>query len=201
MIKASKEDKSNVLRIIEESFENNNSVNWVVKDDNRKKERLRALAEYAFDMGYAKKGVYLSEDGEAVAICFQESIKVNLLKQMYLQTRLFLQAISIKNIGEVLKRQKYLKSVKPTNDYMYFWFFAASDKGKGQGGAFSLQKGIYELSEKKQLPIYLETTIRKNKIVYERFGFENYHTWHLPKQDFDMWFLRRFPEQASNSKT
>lgn len=201
MIKARKDDKTTVLNIIEESFKDNNSVNWVVKNDHRKDQRLRALAEYAFDMGYAKQGVYLSEDKEAVAICFKESIKVNPLKRIYFQLKLFFQAISVKNIGEVLRRQKYLKSVKPKSDYMYFWFFAASDKGKGQGGPYSLQKGIYELSEKNQLPIYLETTIRKNKVVYERFGFEIYHTWHLPKQNFDMWFLRRFPEQTANPKT
>ena len=188
-------DKQKVISIIEESFNDNPSIKWLIKNDDKKKRKLRALAEYMFDAGMNKNGVYLSSDNESVAICYLENGTDNPLKDCVLILKLIIKALGFRNAFKVFKRQQYLKGYRPfESDYLYFWLFGSSNKGKGCGGAFELQKGIFEMSEKLKLPIYMETSVKKNRIVYERFGFNVYHTWLLKKQSISMWLMRRNPK-------
>ncbi len=193
-------DKSKVIRIIEESFNDNNTFNWLTQNNGKKTERLKAMAEYMWNIGFAKKGVYLSTDEEAVAICYKKYNKINVLKNIYFKFKFLKDVIGFSNIFKIIRRQKRLMLHKPSSNYLYFWLFAASDKGKGSGGAKDLQKGIYELSQQENLPIYLETTIPKNKNVYERYGFETYHKEVLENQTFDTWFMKRYPLNGNKQK-
>jgi hypothetical protein len=43
-----------------------------------------------------------------------------------------------------------------------------------------------------QIPLYAETRMRKNSLVYQRFGFELFHEWQHPSGD-TMYFLRYNP--------
>jgi len=190
-----KNDKARVVRIIEESFKGNPSVTWVVKDDHKKDQRLKALAEYLFDVGFAKKGVYLSTDNNATAIIFRFNNKLNKLVEKYHEARLLIRAIGIKKMFKILHRQAYLKSQKPASgEYLYMWVFGASDEGRGQGGALELKEGIFQLSRDVKLPIYIETTVAQNRMVYERYGFSVYHSWPVPHQGITVWFMKWDPE-------
>ncbi len=159
------------------------------------------MAEYIFEIGYAKKGIYLSEDNEAVAICYKKNNQINLFKNICLKFKFLKNVAGFSNIFKIFKRQKRLKALKPSSNYLYFWLFAASDKGKGSGGAKGLQKGIYKLSYKENLPIYLETTIRKNKNVYEHYGFQTYHKEKLEGQPFNTWFMKRYPTNGNKQNS
>jgi hypothetical protein len=193
MFTSEKKHRKKAISIIQEALIDNNSMNWILKKDKKRDDRLVVLAEYLFDSGMARKGVYLSEDTEAIAICCQKSNKINFFKKTYLQLKLICFGIGFSKIIMVMKRQRQLHSFKPKTDYLYFWLFAASDAGKGTKSTYELQKGIYKLSKDRNLPIYLETSIRKNRVVYERYGFDVYHTWKIDDQEFDMWFMRRNP--------
>lgn len=52
MTKASISDKDLILDILCDSFDTNNSVNYVVNQDKNRKNRIRKLMEYSFDMCY-----------------------------------------------------------------------------------------------------------------------------------------------------
>jgi hypothetical protein len=194
---ASINDKQKVISIIEESFNDNPSIKWLIKNDTRRQKRIKALAEYLFESGMNKKGVYLSSDMETVAICYRENESGNPLKELILILKLIFRAIGFFNALRILKRQFYLKSKRwIDSDYLYFWLIGSSNKGKGQGGAREIQKDIFEMSESLKLPIYMETSINQNRIVYERYGFKTYHTWPLRKQGITMWLMRRLPKEA-----
>jgi hypothetical protein len=188
-------DKHTVVKIIQESFENNPSVDWVISTQKSKKKALTVLAEYAFNVGLRRKGVYLSSDNEATAICYRHSNKINPFFDILYKLHLLFGAIGFKNLKNVRHRQKYIKSKKPQqNDYLYFWFFGASNNGKGKGSAYDLQKHLFRMADANKLPIFLETSIRKNRVVYERYGFEVHHTWHVQSENIDMWFMKREPQ-------
>jgi hypothetical protein len=193
---ALKNDKQQVIRIIKDSFKDNNTINWFIKNDHKRDSRLTAFASYIFDIGFSRKGIFLSEDNEALAVFYRNKAKTNVFKDAVLNIKVISKAIGFNQIFNVIKRHIYLRKHKPSSDFFYFWLFAASDKGKGNGGAKELQKGLYELSENEKLPIYLETTILKNKNVYERYGFETYHIWKPGHQDLNMWFMRRNPAKT-----
>ena len=50
-------DKHKVVSIIEESFNDNPSIKWLIKNYFKRKERLRAMAKYLFETGVNKKEI------------------------------------------------------------------------------------------------------------------------------------------------
>ncbi|MEP2023531.1 MAG: GNAT family N-acetyltransferase [Reichenbachiella sp.] len=191
MQKATKADQSLVVDIIAESFPYNPSVLSILKNDKKEPQRMRALARYVFKTALRRNAIFLSTDRTGVAICYRFNGHKEILIDYWNQMVLAISAIGIERIFKVLKRDNYVKKQRPkTGDFMYFWFFGVSDEGKGQGAAHELQKAIFEEAKKENLPIYLETSIAKNKRVYERYGFEVYHTWNYISEGITLWFMR-----------
>ena len=64
----------------------------------------------------------------------------------------------------------------------------------GVGGAvFELRDAIFEMATQVNLPIYLETAIERNKVAYERYGFETFHYWEDPAENIKFWFMKWEP--------
>lgn len=178
-----------VTQILTQSFQTNPSALWVIKQDGSVQKRLKALIEYAVATGLENDGVYLSDDETAAAICFEEPAKSN-LKSYWHQIQLIRKAIGITRVPQVLKREGYLKKHRPNLPHLNFWFLGVDPKQKGTGGVRDLKQGIFQLSAEKNLPILLETSVRRNKEVYEYFGFHAYHTWQQ-SENYTLWFMRR----------
>ncbi|UXX78288.1 hypothetical protein N7E81_13075 [Reichenbachiella carrageenanivorans] len=191
MPKATKADESLIVDIIANSFPSNPSVRSILKNDKKEPQRMRWLAKYVFKTALRRKAIFLSTDRTGVAICYKfNSHKENLL-DYWNQLVLAITAIGIERIFKVIKRDHYVKSKRPASgDFLYFWFFGVSDAGKGHGAAHELKKAVFAEAEKQNLPIYLETSIAKNKRVYERYGFETYHTWDYKSEGITLWFMR-----------
>lgn len=180
---------SKVVHILTQSFQSNPSALWVIKQDGQVHKRLQALIEYAVRTGLENNGVFLSDDDSAAAICFEEPAKAS-LHSYWNQVKLILNAIGISRVPQVLKREAYLKKHRPDEPHLNFWFLGADPGSKGAGGVYDIKQDIFALAADKQLPILLETSVERNKNVYERFGFRVYHTWEQ-SDDYTLWFMRR----------
>ncbi len=178
-------------RILTDSFKTNPSALWVIKKDGKIDYRLQALVEYAVKTGVQNDGVFLSDDKTAAAICMQEPIKEG-LKSYWNQFQLVKKAIGFSRIFKVLAREAYLKKHRPDIPHLNFWFLGVDPKKKRTGSVFDLKEGIFSLSKRKNLPILIETSVERNKLVYERFGFECYHIW-KESEEYTLWFMRRNP--------
>ena len=189
---ATKSDKKKFIEIIAESFDTNPSVNWVIKNDSKRTKRIRAVANYAFEKALLKQGAYISSDETGIALCYKYNKKSNFIRDYWNQVKLAVVAIGIERIIEVLNREAYLEKLRPkSGEFLYFWFFGVSNEGKGKGAAKELKDYIFNLSDKTGLSIYLETSVAKNKNVYERYGFELYHSWEVKEQGITLWFMKR----------
>jgi hypothetical protein len=192
MRKAVSSDQKLIIDIITESFIHNPSVLSVVKNDHKIKHRIAELAKYAFKTAVKRNGVYISSDNQGVAICYKYNEKKESFTDYWNQLNLAIKSIGLSRVIKILKREGYVKNFRPkTGDYLYFWFFGVSNKGKGRGAALELKDAIIKESINKELPIYLETSVEKNKIVYERYGFEVYHTWYNQSEKMTLWFMKR----------
>lgn len=197
MRKCTKADRSKVIDIITASFDTNPSVNRVIKNDTKRKERIKALADYSFKTSLLRDGAFISSDEQGVALCYKYNIRKEGLKDYWNQLILVGKAIGIGRVCDIMKRDGYLKSKRPTDgNYLYFWFLGITDKGKGGIAIRELKQHLFTESEKGNLPIYLETSVPKNKRVYERYGFETYHEWTDPKTGDVIWLMRRMPDKG-----
>jgi ribosomal protein S18 acetylase RimI-like enzyme len=72
-----------------------------------------------------------------------------------------------------LDRESKIKKFHP-KEFIYLWYVGVEPTDQGKGIGSSLLQDIINLSNKRKLPIYLETSTERNLPLYERFKFEKY---------------------------
>jgi hypothetical protein len=189
---ASNKDKIKVASILVQSFSDNPTLSFMVGDKHNRKKRLQAIANYAFDYGFKRKGVFLSTNEKGAAICFHFNSKKNDLSDIVLLCKMIWSGFDFYKFFDIANHVKYIRDQRPASgDYLYFWFFGVDLQEHPRVSAKELSKDIFLKSLKKQLDIYAETTIKRNMIVYGRMGFKVYKTWYNPKNGITVWFMKR----------
>jgi hypothetical protein len=78
MRRATVNDRQLVIDILKKSFDDNKSVNYVVKQDQKRKDRIKGLMEYSFDVCNAFGEVWMSEDLQACGlILFPDKLRLD----------------------------------------------------------------------------------------------------------------------------
>ncbi|MBC8111344.1 MAG: N-acetyltransferase, partial [Verrucomicrobia bacterium] len=75
MKEAAKHDKSIVLKILMESFDDNPSVNYVIKQDEKRKRRIKELMSYSFEYCLLFGKVFLSENEDGCVMLLYPTLK------------------------------------------------------------------------------------------------------------------------------
>ncbi len=188
MKKAEYNDKDLIVDILTKSFETNQSVNYIVKQDEKRLERIRALMDYSFEVCYLFGDVFLSDDRKACALVLYPDKKKTTLKSIMLDLKLILSCIGIENIKKALNREAMIKKIQPKEAMYYLWFIGVDPAYQGSGIGSELLKEIIEHSRQTERPIYLETSTLKNLPWYEKFDFDIYHEAEL---SYKLFFLTR----------
>ncbi|MBU6206031.1 MAG: GNAT family N-acetyltransferase [Bacteroidetes bacterium] len=178
MRQATNQDKEKVIDIISEAFKDNARVNWVVKQDGKKQQRIRELIRYAFETVFPRNGVFISSNEKAVALCYRMNLKPNSLYDYYIKLRLGIKSMSPERISYVMKRQSAISAQRPSDgNYFYFWFLAVEKEERGRGAGWELSHHMFEMSRKEKIPILAETSDERTCRIYQRFGFTLYNTF------------------------
>jgi ribosomal protein S18 acetylase RimI-like enzyme len=188
MKKASYENKALITEILYQSFKENKSVNYIVKQDSKRENRIKSLMDYSFDVCYLFGDIYLSEDDKACALVLYPEQKKATLKSISLDIKLMLNCIGIGNIAKALNRESKIKEIQPKEKIYYLWFIGVDPRYQGKGIGSKLMEELIKDSEEKQRPIYLETSTLKNIPWYKKFGFEIYHELEF---SYKLFFLKR----------
>ncbi|MGI8637163.1 MAG: GNAT family N-acetyltransferase [Segetibacter sp.] len=195
MSKASKIHKERIIELLAECLDDNKSVNWIVKQDSQRKERIRHLIDYSFDACIDSDQIRLTDDQNGVIICSLSDDKLPFLEEAYLTARFVFQVTGIDGVGKALRREEYIKSFHPQDyEYIYLWFIAVDKSAQGTGIGSKMIKEIIDESEKENIPIYLETSDERTLQFYLKHGFQVHHTSEEELFGFVSYFLRRIPE-------
>lgn len=188
MIKANYADKKLVTDLLSRAFDTNVSVNFLVKQDSKRQERIRFLMDYAFETCMGTGEVLWSDDKKACALIQYPDQKKTSVKSIWLNLQLLFKSIGLLRMGQILNREKVLKKNAPPASALYLWFIGVdpSAQGKGVGSAFVQE--IIDKSVAMQRPIYLETSMVQNVPFYQKLGFEKYDEIREPHTLF---FIRR----------
>jgi hypothetical protein len=153
---------------------------------------LRLMTEYAFQLVEKFDGIYLSGDKTTVLFYYTKKAYRRNFMDYLKYGQMFLKAIKPAQLLPTLKREKYIASLRPDyDDYIYVWILASDQSKTSIRGLADINQHLYELSERLQLPILIETTIEKILRLYKYVGFEEYHKWHDEAADISVWFLQR----------
>ena len=191
MIKAGKKHKSHVIEILTKSFEDNQSVNYIVNQDNKRIDRIKVLMDYSFEVCFRFGEVFLSDDQKACALVLYPDQKKLSIESTLLDVKLLLNAIGLTRAGKAMSRESAIKSNYPKKPIYYLWFLGVDTSAQSKGIGSKLLKEIIEDSQMQHKPIYLETSTIKNIPWYEKFGFSIYNELDF---GYKLFLLRRSEE-------
>lgn len=169
MKQATQSDKNQIIHLLCKSFNDNYSVNYIIKQDQRRMQRMAALMDYSFEICMRFGEVWLSDDGHACALVLYPQNKRSTL---LLDIQLILKAIGIGGVKKALSRENRIKAKKPAIPMLYIWFIGVDPAVQHKGIGSKLLQEI--IARAQGLPVYLETSNVKNLPWYTRFGFEIY---------------------------
>jgi hypothetical protein len=188
MIKAEYKDKDRVAAILAESFDDNKSVNYIIKQDKKRSQKIIKLMEYSFDICYHFGNVFLTDDKNGCALVLFPDKKKNNLKSILLDIKLIISCIGLSNINKAIKREAEIKKLHPKELMYYLWFIGVEKKMQNSGIGSSLMEEVIKDSQLKQRSIFLETSTLKNIPWYEKFGFKIYNELGL---GYQLFFMKR----------
>lgn len=188
MLKAEVADKELITKILSKSFEANQSVNYIVRQDNKKTGRIDALMEYSFEVCSLFGDVFFSDDHKACALLLYPQNKRTTIKSIWLDVKLITQAIGFDGIGKALERESKIKAKQSKEPMIYLWFIGVNPSDQHKGIGSKLLQDVIAFAEQKKLPIFLETSTLTNLPWYERFGFKIYDRLELT---YTLYFLKR----------
>ncbi|WP_423147808.1 GNAT family N-acetyltransferase [Rubrolithibacter danxiaensis] len=188
MINAEYSDKGLIVDILTKSFDTNQSVNYIVKQDEKRVKRIRVLMEYSFEICYLFGNVFLSNDKKACALILYPDKKKTSFKSIMLDVKLILSCVGIKNIKKTLERESKIKRIQPKELMYYLWFIGVDPKYQNKGVGSKLLDELIEDGKQKKRSVYLETSTLKNLPWYQKLGFHIYNQLDL---SYNLFFLKK----------
>lgn len=164
-------EKQIIVNILRKSFWDNKSVNFVVKQDNKREFRIKRLMEYSYFQGESFGKIYLSKDQNACAIVLIPSKKKTTLKAIIWDLKLVFGCMGLSKVSKVLKREGEIKKHHPDFPFLHLWYIGVNPEFQGQAKGTELMARIMHDAKELDLPIYLETSNPKNFPFYEKLGF------------------------------
>lgn len=168
----------------------------IVKKGGNRDRRFHYLATHMVEKAIEKDALIVSKNRKGIAILFKTSKKDNnIWKDLWTQLGLVINVTGIKNAYGIIKNQDYIKKQRPAKgEYLYCWFWGILQDSRGADTQVGkeMKDEFYRRAKEYKLPLYAETRMRKNAVVYQKFGFKLFHEWQHPSGD-TMYFLRYDP--------
>lgn len=175
MIDATYSDKNTVVDILAVSFDDNKSVNYIVKQDGHRKQRLRQLMGYSFDVCNSFGRVLFSENKKACALVVFPDQKKAILQSILWDIKLITGCIGLKGVSKALSREKKIKDLQPKEPLYYLWFIGVKPDDQHKGIGSALLREIIQDAEQQNRTLCLETSTEKNIPWYRNHGFIIYN--------------------------
>jgi ribosomal protein S18 acetylase RimI-like enzyme len=164
--------KEQIIDVLTDSFLENKSVNYIIRKDKFKRKRVAALMEYSYEHANAFGKVYHHPTQPAFGLLIDTSKKKTTIQSMYWNLKFVFKCVGIKNLKNVITREKILQSKLPKEKFYHLWFVGVSKGIQGKGIGSELIQQI--LTDCKDAPLCLETSMPQNFPFYEKLGFECY---------------------------
>lgn len=174
MTKASYSDKNAVVSILTASFADNKSVNYIIKQDAKKKHRIRKLMEYSFEYCFWFGEILLSDDKKACALIIFPDKKKTTFKSVVADIKLMADCTGLINAKKAIKREAIIKKNHPSPPFAYLWFIGVNPSDQNKGAGTVLLKQILEKNQTEGRPVILETSTERNLPWYLKHGFTIY---------------------------
>ena len=172
-------DREIIIDIVANAFVENPRVQTMLKHKNPVR-NVALMTEYAYELVEKFNGIYLSADKTTVLFYYKNSDYRRGFIDYLKYARMFLRTIKPSQLLPTLKREKYIKSLRPDyKDYIYVWILGSVKDKTSIRGLADIRDHLFNMSRNLNLPILIETTVEKVLKLYKFVGFDIYYRYTL----------------------
>lgn len=190
MRSAVEKDKQLIVELLTNSFDDNQSVNYIIPQDKNRVIRIKSLMKYSFEICKLFGEVWIADNNDSCCLILYPDRKRFTLKSIWINILFITKAIGLFGLTKVLNREKQIGLKRPKHKMLYIWFIGVDIHKQNQGIGSVLLREVISKANQQNLPIYLETSNLKNVSWYQHFGFREYAQLQL---NYTLYFLERLP--------
>jgi ribosomal protein S18 acetylase RimI-like enzyme len=163
MLTANFEDRDLVVDILSKSFNDNLSVNYVIKQDRHREQRVKKLMAYSFNMCKRFGRVVLSENRKACALIMFPDKKRTTLQSILWDLELIRGCIGLGGISKATRREHRIKTLQPKDALYYLWFIGVQPGEQGMGHGTSLLADMISDGPARAALVFAANKVRRSK--------------------------------------
>jgi hypothetical protein len=168
--------KADAIRILYSTYENNPAVEFTVGKD-APLSRRKKLASWVVSYAMRRQGLWISKNGHGAMVLYPFLNQVPFWTKLLEKCWVFFHVIPFAQLPMVLRRSNQIAFYhKQQVPFLHCWYIGVEEGYKDGLAARELFSALREEAKRHKLPVLAETTIEKNKRVYERIGFKLYAT-------------------------
>ncbi len=163
-------DQDLVVDIISQSFNENKSINFVAKQDEKRKQRIELLIRYSFFQGMNFGQIFISDDNKGACIVLFSNKKKTTFRSVIWDLKLAVKCIGASRVLKVLKRESGIKAKHPKEAFIHLWYIGVYPDAQQKGIGSCLLSEVLKKYPKEMF--YLETSTVENLPFYKKYNFE-----------------------------
>jgi ribosomal protein S18 acetylase RimI-like enzyme len=193
--KARPEDLDRLAAILARAFYDDPAMRWVISDDGRRHRLLeRSFSLYLRKLWFRQDECYTTA-GVVGAIVWElpGQWKVGVRDQLRLLPAMA--RINGRLLPRIVRSLAVLESNHPSEPHYYLTFVGVEPEWQGRGLGAALMRPILDRCDEAKLPAYLEASSPRNRVLYERHGFEVTEEFALGHGSPPLWRMWRPPNR------
>lgn len=149
---------------------------------------MQALMEYIFDTGFARNGVYVTEDLLGAVVMYDPFSQQNTFTDKLRQLKLVHKSIGWSRMKYASAKDRKMAGFRPASPHLYLQMIGIDPGAQGKGIGSKMIRFIQGMSASTSKTIYLETSVLKNVEMYKRKGFVVHGDWKI-REDYHVHFM------------
>lgn len=181
-------DRDAVVKLLAASFDANPAVNDTIIPDKHRARRLKALMEYVFNTGFARNGVFVTNDLLGALVMYDPVSFPVTFSDRLRQLQLVHRCIGWSRMKYATAKDKRMAGFRPESPHLYLQMIGTDPAAQGKGIGSKMISFIQGMSASASKTIYLETSVLKNVEMYKRKGFVVHGEWKI-REDYHVHFM------------
>jgi len=187
------DDVPTIARALARAFEDDPVMSWIFRDDSDRPRRLeRAFALFLRKIWLPQEECYAADQLFGAALWLPPGkwhlgagAQLRLLPSMISAT-----GRNMVRLGAVLQM---IEKKHPKAPHFYLAVLGVEPELQGRGFGGALMQPVLTRCDRERIPAYLESSKRRNVVLYERHGFEVVEEVQLPRGGPPIWRMWREP--------